>query len=394
MTEALLFLFTGCIGLLATVIMLTSYKRNPVFNVFLMLIFITTSARSLIHGSHLLGLQSTVTAENHSILYLLIIPSFYLYYKNLINQEKSFQIKDMTHYVFILSYYLAHAIPAIGNSSLFYYDIVDFAIITVFSLFYFWIILKLLTTQLWNKKERLINLTHYNLIKNWTLFLATSNIVAVSFLLISMYLEFSKDGITGKNMSIFVVLCWLFIYFKILISPEILFGLPVLNKKPHLFNTSIAKVNGPAIKTTDSWKSSLQTPKNNRDLRLEENIKHNILVYTNEVDQLNYTVGIFRNSKTSLNDIANEMGVPISHLMYLFKYHSKISFSDYRMHGRIQDAINLIENDFLKTNTLETLSFKVGFSSYSPFFRAFQKIIKLSPQEYISKNRKIYTPKM
>ncbi|MDG2193936.1 MAG: AraC family transcriptional regulator, partial [Polaribacter sp.] len=65
---------------------------------------------------------------------------------------------------------------------------------------------------------------------------------------------------------------------------------------------------------------------------------------------------------------------------------------EYRMHGRIQDAIQFIENGFLKTGTLESLSSKVGFSSYNPFFRAFKKITKLSPQEYISKNRKIYTP--
>jgi len=48
--------------------------------------------------------------------------------------------------------------------------------------------------------------------------------------LISLYQEF-KEGISasGKTMAIFSLVFWLFVFFKILISPEILFGLPILN---------------------------------------------------------------------------------------------------------------------------------------------------------------------
>ena len=385
MTEALLLLFTGCVGLITTIIMATSYKSNPVFNIFLMLIFITTSIRFLIQGSSMLGLQSLITGNSFSIIYLHIVPSFYLYYRNMVDREKSFHVKDLKHYVFIVCYYLAHTIPAIKNSGLFYYDVTDFIIITVFVLFYSWIGFHLLSNQLWKKKNLQMSVKHYNLIKNWTLFLFTFNIMAATVFLTSIYLELTSGPVSGHHILIYYVICWIFFYSKILISPEILFGLPVLNKKLLLFNTALTKVNESTIEVNDNWALSIQPQKNGRDMRLQENINQNILTYTNGLDRLNHTVNIFRNSKISLNDIANEIGVPISHLMYLFKYHSKVSFSDYRMHSRIQDAINLIENGFLKVNTLESLSSKIGFSSYSPFFKAFQKVSGLSPQEHIKK---------
>ena len=389
MTEALLLLFTGCIGLITTIIMITSYKSNPVFNIFLMLIFVTTSTRSLIHGTYLLGLQSIATAESGSSIYLLIVPSFYLYYKNLLIEKKIFQIKDLKHYLFVVFFFLIHQIPSLENSVLFYYgEVTDFILILVFVLFYTWAILKLLTTQLWNKKDLEISVIHYNLIKNWTFILVSFNIIAATFLLLSMYLELTTGDISGRHMPVYIVLCWLFIYFKVLISPEILFGLPVLNKKRVLLSTSIAKENQAAF-ANNCWKLPLQTTRNNRDLQLQKNTKQHILLYVNEIDRLNYTVGVFRNSKISLNDLASKMDIPVSHLMYLFKYHSKISFSEYRMHGRIQDAIQFIENGFLKTGTLESLSSKVGFSSYNPFFRAFKKITNHTPQEYIKKQKSL-----
>lgn len=81
--------------------------------------------------------------------------------------------------------------------------------------------------------------------------------------------------------------------------------------------------------------------------------------------------------------MASKLGVPTSHIVYLFKYHSKMTFSEYRMNSRIQDAIHLMMDGFLKMNTLEALAYKTGFSSYNPFFSAFKKITGLSPQEYL-----------
>ena len=47
-----------------------------------------------------------------------------------------------------------------------------------------------------------------------------------------------------------------------------------------------------------------------------------------------------------------------------------------------KNAIEFIDKGYLKTNTLDSLAIKTGFSSYSPFFKSFKAITKLSPQDY------------
>ena len=44
--------------------------------------------------------------------------------------------------------------------------------------------------------------------------------------------------------------------------------------------------------------------------------------------------------------------------------------------------MQLIENNFLKLNTLDSLAIKVGFSSYNPFFTSFKDVTGTTPQAY------------
>jgi AraC-like DNA-binding protein len=83
-----------------------------------------------------------------------------------------------------------------------------------------------------------------------------------------------------------------------------------------------------------------------------------------------------------LEDFAKELHIPIVHLLYVFKYHCSLTFVEYKKMIRIQDAIKLLESNFLKSNTMESLAKEVGFSSYKPFYVSFKSIMGVSPQEY------------
>jgi YesN/AraC family two-component response regulator len=85
-----------------------------------------------------------------------------------------------------------------------------------------------------------------------------------------------------------------------------------------------------------------------------------------------------------MKDLAKVLNIPKSHLIFIFKYHSELSFSDYKKISRIQNSLEFINNNFLATNTLDSLSKEVGFSSYNPFFSCFKDVVGKSPQEYIS----------
>jgi AraC-like DNA-binding protein len=387
--ESFLFLFTGIIGFVILALMLRFYKSNPFCNFFLILIFSIISLRFLIHGSYELGLQTFLKPDRglYSLLFLSIVPASYLYYKHLTLQEKGSKIKDLKHLIFIVTLYVINSIEPLDNSFIFYFGpISNFFFIAIFILFYLILIFNLLSKKIWFRKNHDLNKEHFKLIKNWTIIFFIINLLHSFMVLISLYTEFNKGlAVSGKTMAIFSLVFWLIIFFKILISPEILYGLPILNRTLLKFNDALPQNKEAVSITSNNWILETTADKSNQDKRLQENIRANIESYINGVEKLSAEKLIFRNPKTSQSDIAESLGVPVSHVVYLFKYHSKISFSEYRMNCRIKDAVILLKDGFLITETLESLAYKTGFSSYNPFFIAFKKITKFSPQGYPKK---------
>lgn len=355
------------------------------------MIIVIISIRFLIHGSYKLGLQTFFTPDSGSlsILYLVIAPYFYLYYKNLVLQKKTYNPKDLKHFIFIAFLYFINTNETLSESFIFYFGgITNFILVGAFILFYLIYIFKLLSKHIWFKKVILINDRHFRLIKNWSIYLFTLNVLGALALLVSIYQEVnSKSAPSGTSLAIVLLFFWLFIYFKILSSPEILYGLPILNKKLLKFSSTHQENDPNLVSKNKNWVLVTDSQKNNQDLKLQEKIHSNISSYIKEIEKLSNEAYIFRHPNTSVSDLANKLGVPTSHVVFLFKYHSTISFSEYRMQSRIQDAIALMESGYLKTNTLESLAYKTGFASYNPFFSAFKKVTNLSPQEYLKLNK-------
>jgi AraC-like DNA-binding protein len=107
-----------------------------------------------------------------------------------------------------------------------------------------------------------------------------------------------------------------------------------------------------------------------------------------KVDQFSFHTVAYRNSKFSLTDLSNKLNIPKSHLTFLFKYYSKISFSEYKKIIRIQDGLNLIKSGYLITNTYDSLAREIGFKSYNTFFVSFKDISGVSPQDFLVQNIK------
>ena len=97
----------------------------------------------------------------------------------------------------------------------------------------------------------------------------------------------------------------------------------------------------------------------------------------------------YKNPDFSLIDLSNFLSVPKSHLAFLFKHHCTLSFTNYKKAVRINEAIKLIEEGYLKSNTIESLAKDIGFSSYSPFYTSFKMNTGLTPQEYFLNKEKV-----
>lgn len=170
---------------------------------------------------------------------------------------------------------------------------------------------------------------------------------------------------------------WIILFIIILSNPEILYGYSIINAESNKINSN--------SKTNNYWNINSKIKiNNNQDQLLKEKISFKIEAYLFQLNALLYKNSYFRNPKFSLKDLALVLNIPISHLKFVFKYNSKLSFSDYKKISRIQNSLKLINNNYLATNTLESLSKDVGFTSYNPFFTSFKDVVGKSPHEYIS----------
>jgi AraC-like DNA-binding protein len=116
---------------------------------------------------------------------------------------------------------------------------------------------------------------------------------------------------------------------------------------------------------------------------LSEKISSLIPSYIHNLENISLNTDFFRKPECTINELASELKIPISHLNYLFKYHCNHSFVDYRKIVRIHDAVNLVKQGYLKTNTIESLATLVGFITYSTFSISFKEITGNTAQEYI-----------
>jgi AraC-like DNA-binding protein len=170
-------------------------------------------------------------------------------------------------------------------------------------------------------------------------------------------------------------IAWFVVFMMILTSPSILNG--------YLNQLNFERVVG--AKPNSNWcLKPVNQITNTQDLQLSHKINVKLEDYFLQIDQFVEEEHFFRQTGLSVNDLALKLKMPKSHLSFIFKYHSEISFSDFKKVVRIKDSLTLIEEGYLKTNTFESLSKNVGFSTYNTFFIAFKEVTSKAPQEFVT----------
>jgi AraC-like DNA-binding protein len=186
------------------------------------------------------------------------------------------------------------------------------------------------------------------------------------------------------NLTWFSALLWLTIYSVVLIKPDILYGYRYLQKMAdNESETSIFSRNIWHLEQPNKAIISL------KELILYEKISSLIPSYIHNLENISLNTDFFRNPECNFNDLAGELKIPINHLNYLLKYHCNESFINYRKIIRINDAVNLINLGFLKTNTVQSLAITVGFVAYSTFSSTFKEITGSTAQEYVRKRQDV-----
>ena len=378
MIISLLLVFAGILGFITLFIILFGYKTNKIINVYLVIILFLMSSRFLFIGIN--GLINNDFTQpiirSFNVFFIFSAPCFYLYFKNLITSQKNFIPKDLFHFLIPLLFIIEGRFSILKNllnipfSSI--YLFILYIIVTNILIFL------MLKKNIWNKKGSLEIVAKQNeLIKEWSKYLFIALNLFSLRLIISLLIENKEDGFISGTYGIWLTsIIWIFIFTKILTSPEILFGYSFLYNK--------SKENKNYITTNIShWKIVSKVKITNvQDLQLSYKMNQNIEKYLNKINEAVEKNNYFREPKFTLTDFALDLDIPKSHLSYLFKYHSKISFSDYKKIARIEDALHLIQANYLKSNTFDSLAKEVGFASYNPFFTSFKDVVGKTPNEY------------
>lgn len=383
----LLLILTGCLGLIVVFIVLVNYKANRILNLSLMFIITISTIRLLLLGLAGILKNSDLSNFNFKITDFigLTLPFSYLYFKNLIQNKKTFSYKDLFHIIFLLLVILERKFTLIElmfdyklNYN-FYYFYVIYAVIYDIAIFI------MLKKHVWNKKATLdFAKKQNNLIRKWTIyFFIFLNLLILRFYILFVLVYNSNISLAPTDGLWISSIFWIILFIIILSSPEILYGYSYIERKDLEFNANLTNIS--------NWNlvSKIKT-NSNQDQQLKEKMNLNIENYILAIETILLKNNYFRNPEFKIRELALALNIPISNLKYLYKYHSKTSFSDHKKILRIKDAIELIDQNYLKTNTLDSLSKKVGFASYNSFFTSFKDVIGKSPVQYIlSLNQKL-----
>ena len=380
--ESFLGITTGFLGFFVIYQMLFSYKSNKVVNIYLVFIFLFASIRLIdmgyfeYYGSHIFNNGYRWLKP----IFLFGFPIFYLYFKTLINDLKHFNRNDLLHFI-IPALSIVFKLIQLKFTSLQTDSINYVQQIIVFLLFFLYLMkaLVLVYKKIWLKKESFgTSIVHNTLITNWILFFLTIGVLLSLRLAFSMRLEFDETGVvSGYSHLIYTSVLWLLIFGKIISSPEILYGYPMLEKRISHYKIEKKPINSIWI-TSDPEISNLQ------DTILQRSIDEKIEPYLNDIDGLTLGNYPFRDLKYSIKELSKDLKIPTSHLSYIFKYHCKISFVEFKNYVKINDAIALINDGYLDTKTFEALSMKIGFNSYNSFYKSFKKYTNCAPKDYLS----------
>lgn len=380
-TVSILYLITGFLGFIVFVAMLRQYKTNRIANIYLIFILLFVIIRFFLEGVLNLTNQDNLNRPliGNNPFFALIFPSFYLYFKNLFSNSKNLHNKDLYHFIFpLILGTLNFSVDSYHFQNLHLRQVFHFSFISLV-FYYLFLSYKILKKYVWSRKSNLDPVSKLSRrINRWVTYVFIIGSLIAIRILFSLFLSLIKDDYSiEKNIRWIATILWDILFIEVIFSPEILYGYETLNAK-----IKEKKIEEQIL--SDYWILKNIIPiTNGLDLKLSESISKYIKEYIVKIEAVAQKRDCFRDPNCKLSDFANLIEVPKSHLSYVFKYHCKITFTEFKKTIRIQDAVQLMESGYLNTNTLDSLAQKVGFASYNPFYTSFKNEKGISPQDFI-----------
>ena len=379
----LLYLMTANTGLVCLVKIFSNvnFKKSRAINKFLVIIFFFQSIRFLTYGvAPFFEQTNKLDIWPIDMLNAMIVPCYYLYFVDLIEAGKKRAFKFLHLSWVPICMVMVLLILRITDISKNLEDRAQIIFLTAMLIFsgYAVLIFRLLNTHVWKRRSELKTVDRQNkVIRHWTTFVYVGFMV----LLLKTLVGFAFDGFVYKGHSEalylwLAALFWTALFIKVIITPEILYGLNFLNKLDE-------KVNPHNLMMSEIWSAgkTVIPVENERDKKLQEKIKPNLFQYLHQIENKLLFSDVLKNPDFGLEDLAAETGIPASHLTFIFRYHSRESFNDCKKILRVKEAVRILEEENLQLLTFEAIAKNVGFNSYTTFFNSFKSIVGKTPLE-------------
>lgn len=377
-----IYLTTAIFGYITIYLIGFKFKSNRHSNAYLIIFFFISSTRFLFYGMQNVPFLANKLFFINVLFTVTSWPCLYLYFSNLIRNRTEIKAKEGLHFIVpLLIISLAVSKFLWTDSTIKILTVIAICINLSMNSIYYYASYKILSKSIWNRNSEITLINNQNkAIRKWTTFLFLVFSLMFLIFLIHFFVSDNRYWYLDQNGYLWIgALLWIFIYLKILSDPQFLYGFDVLRNK-------IKEYQKHTIVLDNVWKIEHNDALVNvQDTVLKEKIEDKIEDYIIDIEHLALHSNLFFKETFSAEDLANKLSIPKSHLLYVFKYHANVSFSDFKKIIRIQKAIVFMEDAYLKSNTMESLAIDVGFSSYSPFFKSFKTITGLSPQEYCNK---------
>jgi AraC-like DNA-binding protein len=368
-------------SLLIVIIVLLNLKRNPYLNIFILLIFITNLIRIPFTLTYALGWQTQFPEIPKPFNTLLICNSVFFYW-----YIRSLLVKGKTS---LLGFWIALVVPflllvvnlffRVYPTDKFILKGFSFQIVIIFILYFLYQSFKVVYRAFWVDARKMLRFSNFKLIRFWV-FILMGMYTFGSIRVIAIFifeLIYDKEAIAvgypyASSIFYLVMLIILFLH------PEILYGLkrepisiPILN---------VDSTENPMLPAF-VWRTQPKAIHNKLDLALAIKFNERMAEITRKLESKVALQAIIKDPNINAIVLAEKLDIPRTYVHFLFKYHSDISFIQYRSKIRVHYAIEKMKDDYLSKNTMDALAKECGFASYNPFYSAFKSEMGIGPRE-------------
>ena len=375
------------LSFLVAIILLVNIKRNTYFNVYLLAIFFSNLIHNMLTFSYELGWQNEFrdVPKPYNILFLLNVVLLYQYVRSILHLEKRpvryVWVSISIPIILFLVNLIVRSRETDMQSATQILRTINFPVVAMFIFYHIYLASKILYSFFWGKPSSELWFANERWIRFWLLqLLIFCTVLGLSVCLMFLYELITQKEFVHNNIHHVRSLMALVFMVQLFLQPEILYG-------PKAPSQSVSMVQVPqskSIKPDFKWRTIPKEINNKLDIQLTLKFNTQLKDIIKKLESKTAMNLIVKNPDLNSTAFSEKLNVPRTYFQYFFKYHSDISFVQYRSKIRVHYAIEKMKDDYLSKNTMDALARESGFASYNPFYSAFKSEMGIGPSEVLA----------